>query len=237
MNILAFDTCYDACSVAAGRGLRTLTPRIAALFEPMQTGQADRLMPMIEEALDETHMRIVDLDRIAITNGPGTFTGARITVAAARAFALSHNKPLVVYSSLSLMAMNPVLAASAGRRLAIATDARRDQVYVQLINRHTLKPDSDAMCIDLANAAQALGHKPIEIAGSGGAVLATTLREHGVDAVDAAFHLLPDAFDMLFAAGEAPLQKTVDPLYLRPPDAKPPSQISPWKAQERPGAA
>lgn len=237
MNILAFDTCFDACSVAAGRGLRTLTPRIACLFEPMQTGQADRLIPMIDEVLSQTNMRIADLDRIAITPGPGTFTGARITVAAARAFALAHRKPLVVYSSLNLMAMNPVLAASPGRRLAIATDARRDQVYVQIIDRHTLKPTSEPICIDIANAPATFGAAPIQCAGSGASALAAAINAAGGDAISTAPNLLPDAFDMLFCAGEAPLLKTIEPLYLRPPDAKPPTQISPWKASDRAGAA
>ena len=86
MNVLAFDTCFDACSVAAGRGLRSLAPSIVALYEPMSSGQAERLVPMIEEALAATGMTAGDLDRIAVTCGPGTFTGTRIAVSAARAY-------------------------------------------------------------------------------------------------------------------------------------------------------
>jgi tRNA threonylcarbamoyladenosine biosynthesis protein TsaB len=68
-----------------------------------------------------------------------------------------------------------------------------------------------------------LGRKPIVIAGSGGALLAEAARKQGIDATPILPDLLPDALDMLFAAGELPASASVSPLYLRPPDAKPPS--------------
>ena len=111
MNVLAFDTCFDACSVAAGRGLRSLTPVIAERFEGMQLGQAERLMPMIKETMLEAGMTYEMLDRIAVTVGPGTFTGTRIGVAAARALSLVCGAPIVAVSSLALMALDISLPA------------------------------------------------------------------------------------------------------------------------------
>ena len=89
MNILSLDTCFDACSVAAGRGLRSLTPGISFAFEAMQKGHAERLLPMIEMVMCEAGLEFKSLDRIAVTYGPGTFTGTRICVSAARALALA----------------------------------------------------------------------------------------------------------------------------------------------------
>ena len=107
MNILSLDTCFDACSVAAGRGLRSLTPAIAFAFEPMQKGHAERLLPMVEAVMAEAGLAFGALDRIAVSRGPGTFTGTRICVSAARALALATKAEIVSLSSLRLMAMSP----------------------------------------------------------------------------------------------------------------------------------
>lgn len=222
MNILAIDTCFDCCSAAAGRGVRSLTPSIAFYSEPMAVGHAERLMPMIEAAMADAKLAFATLDRIAVTNGPGTFTGARIAVAAARALALATGASIVAYSSLNLMAMSPRIPAGRGKRLAIATDARRAEVYVQVFDRHTLAPSGDPLVLDIAAAASHLAGDRIALAGSGSAALATALRSAGTDAEAILPDLLPDATDMLFAAGEARTTGNLAPIYLRAPDAKPP---------------
>jgi tRNA threonylcarbamoyladenosine biosynthesis protein TsaB len=223
MNILAFDTCFDACSAAAGRGLRTLTPSIAFAFEAMQKGHAERLLPMIEAVMSEAGLAFDALDRIAVTHGPGTFTGTRICVSAARALAFATNADIVSISSLRLMAMSTSIVAGPEPRIAVATDARRGEVYFEVFDRHTLETVVPAQCLEVADAAQALGRDPIVVAGSGGQSLAEAARRLGIDATAVLPGLLPDAFDMLFAASELPVSSSVRPLYLRPPDAKPPA--------------
>lgn len=223
MNVLALDTCFDACSAAVGRGVRSLAPSIAFDFAPMTVGHAERLMPMIETLMADAGLAFAALDRIAVTAGPGTFTGTRISVAAARALALATGAPIVVYSSLNLMAMSPRIPAARARRLAIATDARRGEVYLQIFNRHTSAPVAPPRCVALADAEDALAGGPITIAGSGAAALADAARAFGVDAEAILPDLLPDAIDMLFAASEHCGDRTVSPIYLRPPDAKPPT--------------
>ncbi|MGQ0457358.1 MAG: tRNA (adenosine(37)-N6)-threonylcarbamoyltransferase complex dimerization subunit type 1 TsaB [Hyphomicrobium sp.] len=223
MNILAFDTCFDACSAAAGRGVRSLTPSISFLSEPMATGHAERLMGMIETVMQDAGLAFAALDRIAVTIGPGTFTGARISVAAARALTLATGATVVAYSSLNLMAMSPRIPAAPGRRLAIATDARRGEVYLQLFDRHSALPLSPPVVHSAVDAAVALAGAPITIAGSGASILAEHARSAGLDVEAILPDLVPDAIDMLFAAGEAPTHHHVQPLYLRPPDAKPPT--------------
>lgn len=224
MNIIAFDTCFDACSVAVGRGLRTLTPAIASVFEPMKTGHAERLLPMIDEAMAEAGLSFAKLDRIVVTNGPGTFTGMRIGVATARALALVTGAPIVAVSSLALMAMSADIPGDGARGLAIAGDARRDEVYLQQFDRHTLTALSPPKVLSLESAARSLGANPIVIAGSGARALAAEASRRGVDAEAVLPDLLPQAIDVLFRGIELRPQKIIAPLYLRAPDATPPAK-------------
>ena len=222
MNILAFDTAFDACSVAAARGLRSLTPAICPLFEAMTTGHAERLMPMIEAALTETKLSVEDLDLIAITTGPGTFTGTRITVAAARALALVNDTPIVTLTSLKLMAMNPEARSSGARHLVIATDARRGEVYIERFCPRTLQSLAPPGVMSVSEAAKSLGPAPAALAGSGAVAVADSAKSIGLNVFATATGLLPDAMDMLFWAMSQKPTAIVHPLYLRPPDAKPP---------------
>lgn len=226
MNVLAIDTCFDACSAAAGRGLRSLTPDIAFLFEPMQTGQAEKLMPMVESVMAEAKLKFADLDRITVTCGPGTFTGTRIAVSAARALALATGAAIVPVTSLRLMAMSARIPAGPSPRLVIATDARRDEVYFEVFDRHSMRTLIAPSVMPLATAAEAikaLGPGDVTVAGSGARLLATHLILFDVEATEILPDLLPDAFDMLFESSEWPTEASVSPLYLRAPDAKPPS--------------
>jgi tRNA threonylcarbamoyladenosine biosynthesis protein TsaB len=226
MNVLAIDTCFDACSAAAGRGLRTLTPSIAFVSEPMQKGHAERLIPMIEMVMSEAGLRFDALDRIAVTFGPGTFTGTRICVSAARAFALACKAEFVGLSSLKLMAMSHRIPAARTPWLAVAMDVRRDEVYFAIFDRHSLATVVAPCCVSIADAARMLGNRGATVVGSGASAVVSAARDAGVDAEAILPDLLPDALDVLFPAVEMPLSASVQPLYLRPPDAKPPPPSS-----------
>jgi tRNA threonylcarbamoyladenosine biosynthesis protein TsaB len=223
MNILALDTCFDACSAAAARGLRSLTPAISFAFEPMQKGHAERLIPLIEIVTHEAGLAFKALDRIAVTFGPGTFTGTRICVSAARALALATGARFVGLSSLRLMAMSPRIPAAQTPRLAIAADARRGEVYIEVFGRHSMRTLAGPQCLAIADAVSALGAGPIVIAGSGAVEVAAAAHAQGIEAEAILPDLLPDAVDMLFPACELPDTHILQPLYLRPPDAKPPA--------------
>ena len=224
MNILTFDTCFDACSVAVGRGLRSLTPVIVESLEPMQVGHAERLLPMIDEAMSQAGLSFAKLDRIAVTTGPGTFTGTRIGVSAARAFALVANVPIVTVSSLALMAFNPEIPGGSESTLAIASDARRGEVYFERFERRTLTSLGGPSVLTVAEAARGLAGGTTLIAGSGAAAVAFEARAQGSDVRDVLPGLLPSAIDMLFRAAEwTPSTLPPSPLYLRAPDAKPPA--------------
>ena len=89
MNVLAFDTCFSSCSVAVSAGREGGAPRIEAEHLDMNTGHAEALIPMIERVVARAGIAVSEIDRIVVTNGPGTFTGIRTGVAAARALALA----------------------------------------------------------------------------------------------------------------------------------------------------
>lgn len=219
MNILAFDTCLDACS-AAVRSASAGT--LSAACEPMTTGQAERLVPMIAEVMDAAGVTFSDIDRIAVTVGPGSFTGTRIAIAAARALALAADVPVVTASSLS------VIAEQAARHLhetpqaeaiAVALDARREQVYWQWFTRKGgLAPLCEPQVLSPEQAASQMAETLCLIVGSGAeAVAGYSSRQH----VIGASVLLPLAEDLAAMAEHLQPFASPKPLYLRPADAKP----------------
>src|ERR1700761_3045467 len=131
MLILAIDTALDACSVAA---LDTRTSRlIAQESQPMKRGHAEALMPMIARVMNEAELAFTALDRIAVTTGPGSFTGLRVGLSAARGIALAADKPVVGLSTLTAYAA-PVVGQNAAQPVLSAIDARHDQVYFQVVS-------------------------------------------------------------------------------------------------------
>ena len=135
MNILAFDTCLGAVSVAVrwrSAGGEWLTRHA---HEVRERGHAERLMPMIAEVMQGAGLAFSDIGRIAVTVGPGTFTGVRGGVAAARGLALASGVTTVGATSLAVMAHQAderIGTARGNRLLAVAVDARRGAVYLQL---------------------------------------------------------------------------------------------------------
>lgn len=101
MIVLALDTSLDGCALAIVDGA---TVR-ASFDEAMQRGQAERLAPMAREAMEAASVRPADIDRIAVTTGPGSFTGVRVGLSFARALALALGKPCLGVSTLEALAL------------------------------------------------------------------------------------------------------------------------------------
>ena len=120
LPLLAFDSSAAFCAAAL-----LLPDRIILRDEQMAKGQAERLMPMLEEVLAEGGLVWRDLKAIAVGIGPGNFTGVRISVAAARGLALGLGIPAVGVTRLEALAHGLL------RPIRVIEDARRGEVYVQ----------------------------------------------------------------------------------------------------------
>jgi tRNA threonylcarbamoyladenosine biosynthesis protein TsaB len=217
MRVLAIDTALAVCAVAV---LDTERPGMSARESvPMVRGHAEALMAMIARVMDVANLDFAELDRIAVTTGPGSFTGLRVGIAAARGIALAASKPSVGLSTLAAYAA-PQIAKDDTIPVVTAIDARHDQVYIQIFGPggRTLVPPRVASILDAVRAA-AVG--PVRIVGSAAALLAAAWPAGIVVPSLVETHPAPDIdwVARLGAAAAGPV--TPKPLYLKAADAHP----------------
>jgi tRNA threonylcarbamoyl adenosine modification protein YeaZ len=215
MHVLALDTALAACSVAVFDTKRGI---LASVSLPMRRGHAEALLPQIEQTMEEAGLRFSDLDRVAVTVGPGSFTGLRVGVSAARGIALAAGKPAVGITTLAAFAA-PALIVAQGVPVLAVIDARNNQVYVQSFGDGGSVPEPRiarlAEALDLATAG------PVRIAGSGAGLLIAAWPQDrspplAVDTGDA-----PDVQWVARLGATASLDAAPKPFYLRAPDARP----------------
>jgi tRNA threonylcarbamoyladenosine biosynthesis protein TsaB len=131
MLILAIDTALDACAAGV---LNTDAGRLIAHESlPMKRGHAEALMPLIARVMEASGIAFASLDRIAVTTGPGSFTGLRVGLSAARGIALAADKPVVGVTTLTAYAA-PVVSENGEQPVISAIDARHDHVYFQVVS-------------------------------------------------------------------------------------------------------
>lgn len=225
MNILAFETCFDACSVCVARRDGAAFVELASALERFETGHAERLVPMIDAAMSQAGVAFDGLDRIAVTTGPGTFTGTRIGIAAARGLALATGAAVVGTSSLAVMAevaATQLGLPKAGGELAVVVDARRGEVYAQLFDASGRVAISPPSLLTIECAAQLGKASPLLMVGSGAEAVAAVAANNGRHVTTDLHDLVPTAEALARMAGDlTPADEPLRPLYLRPPDAKP----------------
>ncbi len=229
MITLAFDTCLDACSVALFDDQSGTV--LAARHELMNRGQAEALFPLIDETVQEAGRAPGDIDQVAVTFGPGTFTGVRIGVAAARGLAVASGVPVIGISSLHAIALSALANQASSDPVATLIDARRDQIYMAVYGSDGQELTSPR-AVAVADIAESLPAGKTVVAGSGVPLLPSAggewIKSHAPE--------LPVAADWVAAASrmaansEPPL-----PLYLRAPDAKPPAPGAQVQRAEEPG--
>lgn len=217
MLVLALDTALQRCSVAIMRGHE----RLSVIIEDMERGHAERLAPMVLTSLEEAEVKSEALDRIGVVVGPGGFAGVRIALSFARAFGLAVNVPVVGVNSLAALAGG----VSSERMIASLIDARRGQVYAALhdAGREVISPFVASPDEAMAVLIKTVGARNVCVAGSGARLVSLP---SGWQLSDAGDQIDPMVVARL-AAESALCEHPPAPLYLRPPDAKPPAPKSP----------
>lgn len=223
MKILAFDTALRACSVAVCSGDRVL----ANCFESRSRGHAEVLIPTINQVCADAGVEMADLDRVAVTVGPGTFAGVRIGIAAARGLSVALSLPVVGVTTLEAVAAATARNLRNGEiHVTVVFDARRGQVYVQSFDAD-LQPLGAPRAATPENVVADLPAGPGILVGDGVAIVRDLLAERRSDLRQITGKGHPDAAVIgQLAAQRAPMAPGSGvpcPLYLRPPDAKLPA--------------
>jgi tRNA threonylcarbamoyladenosine biosynthesis protein TsaB len=218
MLILAIDTALDACAVAV---LDTELGRpVARHSESMARGHAEALMPMIAAVMRQAGIGFAALDRIAVTTGPGSFTGLRVGLSAARGLALAADKPVVGLTTLTAYAA-PLVAENAAHPVIAAIDARHGQVYYQEVAgngaslvRPRLGPIEEAV--------EASQYGALRLVGNAAALLAERWPALAPPPAQVEPAASPDiTWVGWLGAAVSPDAAPARPYYLRAPDARP----------------
>ena len=228
MNVLGLDTATTGCSAAVWSkgGI------VAHRFEEMDRGQAERLNPMIGEVMADSGLAFGDLETIAVTVGPGAFTGLRIGLAAARAIGLAAPAAVVGITTFAALARAVPESEGAGRTLLVAVNGKRKDVFIQIFDAQR-RPVGAPGSLDPGTVPGALPAGPLLIAGDGGPALRIALADcaEAGDGAGARIRFSsamgpPDAAQVAASAAEShsgrPLSAALPPrpLYIRPPDAQ-----------------
>jgi tRNA threonylcarbamoyladenosine biosynthesis protein TsaB len=218
MRVLAIDTALDTCA-AALLDTKAEVP-LASHSLDIDRGHAEALIPLVERVLKAAGAGFDSVDRIATTVGPGSFTGLRVGISAARGFALVSGKPAVGVTTLAALAA-PYMTESDAVPVIAAIDARHGNLYLQMFGAGGRTLVAARAC-GLRDAIRAVALGPARIAGSGAPMLAAHWPASVVAPLVIDARPAPDiAWVARLGAAADPAQAKPRPLYLRPPEAKP----------------
>jgi tRNA threonylcarbamoyladenosine biosynthesis protein TsaB len=217
MRILAIDTALPAISACVFDEGAESPESIETIA--MERGHAEALLPLIERVMARVEGGFASLDRVAVTVGPGSFTGLRVGIAAARAIGVACKVPVIGVSTLAALAAPLILEQKPGL-VAVAIDARHGNVYFAAFG-----PDGRATSaprvLPPREAVRSLGAGPVRLAGSGAALLAIEASAAGTEIEIAREYT---GLDIVFVAKLGlladPALAPPRPLYLKAPDAK-----------------
>ncbi|HTQ83923.1 MAG TPA: tRNA (adenosine(37)-N6)-threonylcarbamoyltransferase complex dimerization subunit type 1 TsaB [Pseudolabrys sp.] len=218
MRVLAIDTALGACAAAVFDSALGMVVAHESL--PMLRGHAEALMPLVARVMERALLDFTALDRIAVTTGPGSFTGLRVGVAAARGIALAAGKPAVGLTTLSAYAA-PLIGPDSSKPVAAAIDARHDHVYLQVFGpggRTLVAPG----LVSIVKASSVCGSGEPRLVGNAARLLAAAWPEDERPPTAVEQHAAPD-IDWVARLGSATTEtgSPPKPFYLRAPDAQP----------------
>lgn len=186
----------------------------------MERGHAEALLPLLERVIAASGGGFAQIERVAVTIGPGSFTGLRVGISAARAVGLACEVPVVGVTTLSAL-MAPLVEDGPARLTAAVIDARGGRVYAQAIGPSGRLIIAPAI-LTVREVVRSLGSGSVVLVGSGAPAVATEAAAVGIEA---RLHPTPPVPDIAWVArlGAAadPEDALPKPLYLAPPDARP----------------
>lgn len=219
MRILAIDTATEACSAALWND-----GTINAHFELCPREHTQRILPLVQDILNDNGVMLTDLDALAFGRGPGSFTGVRIGIGIAQGLALGASLPMIGVSTLATMAQGAWRKTGATRVLA-AIDARMGEVYWAEYQRDDqgVWQGEETEAVLKPEAVQARLHQlegEWAIVGTGWQTWPDMAKDTPVHICDGEV-LLPTAEDMLplachlFLTGKTVAVEHAEPIYLR----------------------
>ncbi len=227
MRLLALDCAAGACSVA----LWTDGAIPASRCEAMARSHAEALLPMVDTVAGEAGVDLRSLDRVAVSVGPGSFTGLRVGLAAARGLALAAACPVIGVGTLEALAWATAPDERVGRTVLAALDARRGEVYIQPFNAALASlapPAALPLEADLPWTEEA-----VLLVGTGASIVAAALGERGSEIALSQASEAPDAVHVAALAASHDERACpgfeVAPVYLRGAGAEQP--VSPARSQ------
>lgn len=211
MIVLAIDTAGADCAAAVYDSERGIV--LAERTETIGKGHAERLMSLIDAVMSESGQPFASIEQVAVVIGPGSFTGIRVGVAAARGLALALGVNAVGVSTLAVIAAAARESRSDAddRPVVAAMDAKRNEIYIQAFasSGAPLCPPTVALVEEASDLAAA--YPDAELAGSGSRLLGERAQATGADR-------FPIRLVAILGASSTEQPK---PLYLRGPDVRP----------------
>ena len=230
MTLLAIDTSEQSCSVALLDGEAVK----CSVSEHIGRGHAERLLPLIEEQLDKACRSYADISRVAVTTGPGTFTGLRIGLSVARGLALQGSLPCIGLTGLSVLAAQGMRESDEGGIVHALITGRGGQAFFQSFRGRndddTPKPLSEPVGLDIGDIASEVGARGGIVVGSGVDLLVEAGHRQRLEAQGIRLHadrvidplMLAYLSANLDAGGYPP-----EPTYFRAADAKKATPVLP----------
>jgi len=219
MRILAIDTALGACSACVLDTADMVKP-LAIEQIAMDRGHAEALMPLVERVMKGVEGGFGSLSRVAVTVGPGSYTGLRVGVSAARAIAFAAGIPAVGVTTVAAFAA-PLIGRESGRVIAAALDAKHGQVWFQALTAEG-KPLVSLRQVSYRDAARAIGAGPVSLVGSSALSVANEAWAIGLDALVIDDAKAPDiAWVARLGFIADPESAPPRPLYLKAPETTP----------------
>jgi tRNA threonylcarbamoyladenosine biosynthesis protein TsaB len=211
VRVIVIDTALGACTAGVWEDGRVLAQR----SEVMDRGHSERLGGFVRDAVDEAGGSFAPVERIGVTVGPGSFTGLRVGLAFALGLGQAMGRPVVGLPVLQALAWS--LEGGPAGPIASVIDARRGEVYLQTFLDGEPLEAPQARAVDVAQATLSQGRRSWRWAGSGTGLVAVNGAPEVTEPTVAALAALTERLN--------PADHPPRPLYLRAPDAIPPTRL------------